>query len=150
MSDPERIAAIQAVLGADDVLIADGHHRYSISRTYRDEVRAATGRTDTAAEQTLAFVSELIAEQLSVAAIHRLYTDVTLSDLTTALARSFEITPTDRPSDATLAAMEDEGFLVLVGPGAWWRLTAKPQASIRSGPSTEPGWRRRWPTSRLR
>ena len=116
VSDRERIAAIQAVIGADDVLIADGHHRYSISRTYRDEVRAATGRTDTPAEQTLAFVSELIAEQLSVAAIHRLYTDVTLADLTTALARSFEITPTERPSDATLAAMEDEGFLVLVGP----------------------------------
>ena len=72
------------------------------------------GRTDTAAEQTLAFVSELVAEQLSVAAIHRLYTDVTLPDLTTALARSFEITPTDRPSDASLAAMEHEGFLVLV------------------------------------
>ena len=127
VTDPERIAAIQAVIGADDVLIADGHHRYSISRTYRDEVRAATGRTDTAAEQTLAFVSELVAEQLSVAAIHRLYADITLPDLTAALARSFEITPTDRPSDATLAAMEAEGFLVLVGPGACWRLTAKPQ-----------------------
>ena len=127
VTDPERIAAIQAVIGADDVLIADGHHRYSISRTYRDEVRAATGRTDTAAEQTLAFVSELVAEQLSVAAIHRLYADITLPDLTAALARSFEITPTDRPSDATLAAMEAEGFLVLVGPDACWRLTAKPQ-----------------------
>ena len=126
VTDPERIAAIQAVVGADDVLIADGHHRYSISRTYRDEVRASAGRTDTAAEQTLAFVSELVAEQLSVAAIHRLYSDVTLPDLTTALARSFEITPTDRPSDASLAAMEHEGFLVLVGPDGWWRLTAKP------------------------
>ena len=39
VSDPERIAAIQQVLAADDVLIADGHHRYSISRTYRDDVR---------------------------------------------------------------------------------------------------------------
>ena len=27
----------------DDVLIADGHHRYGISRTYRDEVRAGDG-----------------------------------------------------------------------------------------------------------
>ena len=126
VTDPERIAAIQSVLGGDDVLIADGHHRYSISRTYRDEVRAATGRTDTAAEQTLAFVSELVAEQLSVSAIHRVYSDITLPELTTALARSFEITPTDRPGEATLAAMEDDGFLVLVGPGAWWRLTAKP------------------------
>jgi uncharacterized protein (DUF1015 family) len=126
VSDPERIAAIQAVVDADDVLIADGHHRYSISRTYRDEVRAATGRTDTAAEQTLAFVSELVAEQLSVAAIHRLYAEITLVDLTAALVRSFDITPMDRPTDATLAAMAEDGFLVLVGPGAWWRLMAKP------------------------
>ena len=65
--DPDRIAAIQQVLAADDVLIADGHHRYSISRTYRDDVRAATGRCDGPAEQTLAFVSELVADQLSVA-----------------------------------------------------------------------------------
>ena len=127
VTDPDRIAAIQAVLATDDVLIADGHHRYSISRTYRDEVRTTTGRTDTAAEQTLAFVSELVAEQLSVAAIHRLYTDITLPALTAALARSFDITPLDRPNDATLTAMEDDGFLVLVGPGACWRLTRKPQ-----------------------
>ena len=31
-------------IAADDVLIADGHHRYGISRTYRDERRQATGR----------------------------------------------------------------------------------------------------------
>ena len=128
VTDPERIAAIQAVLGADDVLIADGHHRYSISRTYRDEVRAATGRTDTPAEQTLAFVSELIAEQLSVAAIHRLYADVTLTDLTAALARSFEITADGAagrrrpwPRWRTRASWCSSA------PGAWWRLTAKPQ-----------------------
>ena len=59
-STPDRIAAIQQVLAADDVLIADGHHRYSISRTYRDDVRAATGRRDSPAEQTLAFVNELV------------------------------------------------------------------------------------------
>ena len=60
VSDPSRIAAIAAKIGSDDVLIADGHHRYSISRTYRDEVRAATGARDTPAELTLAFVSELV------------------------------------------------------------------------------------------
>ena len=41
---------------------------------YRDEVRGATGAHDTPAELTLAFVGELVAEQLSVEAIHRLYT----------------------------------------------------------------------------
>ena len=60
------------------MLIADGHHRYAVSRTYRDEVRAATGRDDTPAELTLAFVAELVADQLSVEAIHRLYADVDL------------------------------------------------------------------------
>ena len=43
VTDPDRIRAIGALLAADDVLIADGHHRYGISRTYRDERREATG-----------------------------------------------------------------------------------------------------------
>ena len=128
VTDPVRVAAIQAVLAADDVLIADGHHRYGISRTYRDEVRATTGRTDSAAEQTLAFVNELVPEQLSVAAIHRLYRDVTLADLTAALQRDFELTPTDRPGSSTLAAMERDGFLILVGSDGTWRLTPRPGA----------------------
>ena len=126
VSDPERIAAIQQVLAADDVLIADGHHRYSISRSYRDDVRSATGRDDTPAEQTLAFVNELVPEQLSVAAIHRLYAGVTLADLTAALARSFTLTDLDPPSQQTLAAMEADGFLVLIGPDGAWRLDPQP------------------------
>ena len=58
VTDPRRIAAIRDRLAVDDVLIADGHHRYSVSRSYRDEIREATGRTDTPAELTLAFVNE--------------------------------------------------------------------------------------------
>ncbi|MFL6063146.1 MAG: DUF1015 family protein [Friedmanniella sp.] len=123
--DPERVAAIAAVVAADDVLIADGHHRYSVSRTYRDEVRAATGRTDTPAEETLTFVSELVPDQLSVAAIHRLYAGVPLPELRQALQQWFTVEPTDWPGPETLAAMEAGGFLVLVGPDAAWRLTAR-------------------------
>ncbi|HEY5822688.1 MAG TPA: DUF1015 domain-containing protein [Propionibacteriaceae bacterium] len=128
VADPDRIAAIQACLASDDVLIADGHHRYAISRTYRDDVRRDTGRDDTPAEQTLAFVNELVADQLSVEAIHRLYTDIDLSELQGALARRFHLTPVSTPSDATLAAMVGEGFLVLVGPGQTWRLEPLPGA----------------------
>jgi uncharacterized protein (DUF1015 family) len=128
VSDPERIAAISAAVAAHDVLIADGHHRYSISRSYRDEVRAATGRADTAAELTMTFVNELVADQLSVAAIHRLYTGVSLDELSAALAAFFDLAPVEQPTSATLAAMEAEGFLVLVGQQAAWRLTPKPGA----------------------
>ena len=126
VTDLDRIAAIRDKLAADDVLIADGHHRYGISRSYRDEVRQATGRTDTPAELTLAFVNELIEEQLSVEAIHRLYADVDVADLARALARSFELIPTDRPSPETLAAMATKGFLVLFTRDGSWRLEAKP------------------------
>ena len=92
VTDQDRIDAIAAAVASDDVLIADGHHRYGVSRIYRDEIRQATGRNDTDAELTLAFVSELIDEQLSVEAIHRLYTDVDGGGrCSTRLDRRFEI-----------------------------------------------------------
>ncbi len=128
VSDPDRITAIADLIGSDDVLIADGHHRYGVSRTYRDEVRTATGRTDTEAEQTLAFVSELVADQLSVAAIHRLYTGISVDDLLTALSRRFQATEISAPEPETLAEMEAKGFLVLIGGRATWRLEPLPGA----------------------
>lgn len=128
VADPERVAAIAAAVGAADVLIADGHHRYAVSRTYRDEVRAATGRRDSAAEETLTFVNELVGDQLSVAAIHRLYAGITAAGLRTALERSFVLEPMPAPDAGTLAAMAAEEFLVLVAPEATWRLTPRPGA----------------------
>lgn len=129
VSDPARIAAIAAILASDDVLIADGHHRYSISRSYRDEVRAATGRTDTAAEFTLTFVNELVADQLSIEAIHRVYTGTTLEQLRSELSGSFDIEPAPAPTPAMLAEMVERGRLVLLAPdgSAEW-LVPKPGA----------------------
>ncbi len=122
VTDQERIDAIAALLAADDVLIADGHHRYGIGRTYRDERRAQTGNSAGAAEETLAFVSELVADQLSVEAIHRLYHDTTWEELVDALDRSFERSDAGAVTAATLASMERDGVLCLVGPngeGQW-------------------------------
>ncbi|NND75523.1 MAG: DUF1015 domain-containing protein [Ilumatobacter sp.] len=121
VSDPARVEAIAAKVGSDDVLIADGHHRYGISRTYRDEMRSAVGDS-TPAEDTLAFVSELVADQLSVEAIHRLYSGISFEDLTAALDSAFERTDAGSPSGDTLAEMDARGALVLVGPdgGGQW------------------------------
>ncbi len=128
VTDPDRIAAIQAVLAADDVLIADGHHRYGVARIYRDEVRAATGRTDSPAEQTLTFVNELVADQLSIAAIHRLYTGVDVATLTAALGARFDLVPAPAPTPAVLRAMEQDGYLVLHTGAATWTLSPRPGA----------------------
>lgn len=122
VTDPTRVAAISALVWSDDVLIADGHHRYGVARVFRDEVRAATGADDTPAELTLAFVSELVADQLSVEAIHRVYRDITRDELVTALAAGFDLEPAGPVSTATLAEMEARGRLCLLdrdGSGTW-------------------------------
>jgi len=129
VSDPARLQAIADKVGSDDVLIADGHHRYGISRTYRDEVRATNGGRPNPADDTLVFVNELVADQLSVEAIHRMYHDVSFDDLVAALDRSFERSSAGRPDDQTLAAMHRDGVLCLVGPdGAAQWLTPRPGA----------------------
>jgi uncharacterized protein (DUF1015 family) len=131
VSDPSRLAAITKCVADHDVIIADGHHRYAISRTYRDEVRSRTNRTDTDAELTLTYINELVDEQLSVAAIHRLYKDITLNDLRVALGKSFDITPAPSVGEATLAEMQSRGSLCLVQPnGAAEWLTPMPEAFL--------------------
>ena len=92
IADRDRIAAIAAAVAANPVLIADGHHRYAISRSYRDEVRAATGRSDTDAELTMTYVAELVEDQLSIDPIHRVYRGVhaeALLDAAEPLLRNF-------------------------------------------------------------
>lgn len=129
VSDADRIAALTELIASDDVLIADGHHRYAISRTYRDEVRAATGRTDTAAEETLCFVQELVADQLAVDAIHRVYSGVSFAQLRDALARDFELSSAPEPTASMLDEMVKAGRLVLLGPdGQVEWLTPRPGA----------------------
>ncbi|MDR0944796.1 MAG: DUF1015 domain-containing protein [Bifidobacteriaceae bacterium] len=129
VTDPARIALISEIIGSDDVLIADGHHRYGVARQYRDEVRRATGRTDTDAELTMTFVGELTPSQLSIEAIHRLYSGVTLEQLRAKLAGSFDIAPAPAPTPGMLAEMVNSGRLVLLAPDgtAEW-LAPKPGA----------------------
>ena len=127
----DRIAAITDHLRRDDVLIADGHHRYGVSRIHRDDVRRATGRRDTPAEETLAFVGELVSEQLSIEAIHRLYRRCAVrGPARRCWPRRSTFEPADPPSPATLAAMEATGRLVLLGSG-WVSGVAAPAGRAR-------------------
>lgn len=91
VSDPQRCAEISGLVAAHAVVIADGHHRYAISRTYRDEQRNDPAGVGDTAEMTLTYVGELIEEQLSVAAIHRLVSGLSFGELRSVLSRSFEL-----------------------------------------------------------
>ncbi|MEQ1872251.1 MAG: DUF1015 domain-containing protein [Ilumatobacteraceae bacterium] len=128
VSGAERVAAIGTAVSASSVLIADGHHRYAISRTYRDEVRATRG-IDTAAELTLTYVAELVEDQLSIDAIHRLYHGVSADDLLTVLRRCFETQDAGTVTPAFGSMVVQRGALCLVRPdgtGVW--LTPKRSA----------------------
>lgn len=116
VSDPTRVAAISTAVATRPVVIADGHHRYAVSRAYRDEVRATTARTDTAAELTMTYVAELVADQLSVEAIHRLFTGISAADLLDALSRSFDAMSAGPVGPATLDEMSRRDALCLVRP----------------------------------
>ncbi|MFM8562442.1 MAG: DUF1015 domain-containing protein, partial [Acidimicrobiia bacterium] len=114
VDDPVRVAAISAAVGSADVVIADGHHRYAISRTFRDEQRAHDTGTRGSAELTMTYIGELIEEQLSVDAIHRLYTGVTVDALSRALGEFFDMSPAGVVEPAITHEMRDRGALVLV------------------------------------
>ena len=114
VASPDRIAAISAAIGAQPVVIADGHHRYAISRTYRNEQRIATGRTDLASELTLTYVGELVEEQLSVAAIHRLISGVPDWALLESFAPLFEMSPAGIVGAGHAREVVERGALCLV------------------------------------
>ena len=131
VDDAARLAAISAAVASQPVLIADGHHRYAISRTFRDEVRAAHG-TETGAELTLTYVAELVAEQLSIDAIHRLYHGVSAEHLAAVLHTSFSLSEAGPVTPAFATEMSQRGALCLVRPdgtGQW--LTPRPEVFRR-------------------
>ena len=135
VTDTARIAAISSAIAAHPVVIADGHHRYAISRTYRDETRERTNSTTTGAELTLTYINELIDEQLSVAAIHRLYEGITYKQLAAALSPFFTINDADPVGETTLSQMNERGSLCLVaktGRTHWLTPIAEKFAGIRN------------------
>ncbi|MEX0848004.1 MAG: DUF1015 domain-containing protein [Ilumatobacteraceae bacterium] len=135
VTDPARIEAIAAAVSSHAVLIADGHHRYAISRTYRDERRSAAGGGGGGPwDLTLTYVGELVDEQLSIDAIHRLYSGVTEAELLDVLGRSFDLEHAG-PVDAGFARrVVDEAALCFVhadGTGTWLRPRADAFEGIR-------------------
>lgn len=130
VDDPARVAKIAAAVASNPVVIADGHHRYAISRTFRDEVRATRGN-NSPAELTLAYVAELVEEQLSIDAIHRLYKGISADDLLNTLHGSFDCDDAGQVTPAFSAQAVTRGALCLVRPdgsGVW--LTPKPAVFV--------------------
>ncbi len=116
VDDPEACAAISAAVGEQPVVVADGHHRYETSLAYKAEREAADGAAGEAGA-TLAFVVELVEDELTVHAIHRLIAGLPDgTEVAALLAPWFEDAGPPPEGVPITAAMQDAGCLTLVLP----------------------------------
>ncbi|HLM65750.1 MAG TPA: DUF1015 domain-containing protein [Acidimicrobiales bacterium] len=128
VEDPDRCAAIAEGVATQPVVIADGHHRYETSLAYRGERESAEGEAREAAA-TLAYLVELVEEELTVRAIHRLLSDLPDGlDLPEALAPWFELVGPPPAGVPVTAAMEEAGALALITPAGEVLLRPRPEA----------------------
>jgi uncharacterized protein (DUF1015 family) len=116
VTDPARQEAIAAAIAAQPVVVADGHHRYETSLTYRDEQRERPGDETPGAESVLAYVVELLADELDVQPIHRLISG---------LPDGFDVTAALEPFFAI--EKQSGGIELVTKAGSTW-LTPRPEA----------------------
>jgi uncharacterized protein (DUF1015 family) len=130
IADASRVEAIREAITGSPIVIADGHHRYETSLTYRDERRAESADgTAGRAERALTFVVELVESELTVLPIHRLLDELPMgTDLVAALGTHFELHPVDFDAPTISAQMAAEGALCLVLADAAYLLVPRPEA----------------------
>jgi uncharacterized protein (DUF1015 family) len=128
VDDPVACAAISAAVAEHPVVIADGHHRYETSLAYKAERESAEGDAGEAGA-TLAYLVELVEDELTVHAIHRLLSGLPDGiDLVEALSPWFEVAGAPPADRSVTAAMADAGCLTLVLPEREVLLRPRPDA----------------------
>lgn len=133
ITDPATLAAVSDAVGSAPVVVADGHHRYETSLAYRDERRTEAGSDDPGsagpAEATMAFVVELVPDELTVWPTHRIIEDLDPSvDVAVALDEWFEVGDEVPLDPHTVDTMVDTGTLVLVTADGARALHPRPDA----------------------
>ena len=108
------------------VVIADGHHRFETALAYRDERRAANGGQAGDYDFLMALIVELVDDELTVEAIHRLITGLPDDfDVLAALEPFFDVAP--------VASVRDlGGAMGVVTPDGVWRLEPRPDTTAQA------------------
>jgi uncharacterized protein (DUF1015 family) len=119
IDDPDAIERIAARARSAPVVIADGHHRYDVALTYRDERRKRADGAPGPYDLTMAMLVELAPDQLVVQPIHRLLTAfASFDDLVATLERSFTLAYAGPVTPTIGDRLVDEGALGLLRPDA--------------------------------
>jgi uncharacterized protein (DUF1015 family) len=128
LDDPAACSAISAAVAEQPIVVADGHHRYETSLAYKGERQAAEGDPGLAGS-TMAFVVELVEDELTVHAIHRLISGLPAgTDLVSALAPWFDAAGAPTADQPVTTTMADTGCLTLVLPDREVLLRPRPDA----------------------
>ena len=134
LDDPATVAAVRDAVGTSPVVIADGHHRYETARTYRAEVRRASGGQDGAHDLVMAFVVELAESELHVRAIHRVVSGLgPVDDPAEMLGRSFHVERVGPATDAVVESAAAPDSATAVTAGGTWRLRVRTGAFEEAG-----------------
>jgi uncharacterized protein (DUF1015 family) len=135
ITDAQRAAAITDAVGSAPVVIADGHHRFETALTYRQERRDAGAGRSGPFDLVMAFIVELVEDQLSVRATHRLINGLPADfDLEGALSKEFDVTPTEPPDVSIGRRMEKAGALALLTANGSWLLVPRHAISRSTSP----------------
>ena len=116
VTDDETVNAINASISGEDILIADGHHRYETALNYRNECRAkaeANGQEWTGGEAENYVMMMCVStsdDGLVVLPTHRIAKADT-STLLDDLKNYFEVTPASENVDELTAHIEDDAFV---------------------------------------
>ncbi len=124
VTEPESLAAISKSVGANPVLLADGHHRYQTACMFASEVPEMAG-----AGLILALVVELVEEQLAVQGIHRLLSGVDPASLPGLFNRYFDIGAGPADPIELRDLMASAGGLGLLTAQGSWLLRPLPELS---------------------
>jgi uncharacterized protein (DUF1015 family) len=128
VDDAATMSAISAAVAEQPVVVADGHHRYETSLAYKGERERDEGAPGPAG-LTMTYVVELVEDELTVRAIHRLLDGLPDGfDVPRALAPWFEplgAPPAGRP---VVETMQEAGALCLVLPDRDILLRPRPDA----------------------
>ncbi len=134
ITDDETVNGIEAGFENENILIADGHHRYETALNYMREQREKAGENWTGAEAANGVMMMCVSMNdagLIVLPTHRLIQNVEpekVANLPASLKQLFDVTPLDGGAVAVSKALADEGGNAKLGlhlPGQSYLLTLR-------------------------
>jgi uncharacterized protein (DUF1015 family) len=129
VDDPAGIEALCLAVSASPVVLADGHHRYSVARRYRDEQTVAHDGLAGPYDFVMALIVELEEGGLDVGPIHRVLRGAPDRDSLLEIVETwFDVIDAGAPDPAVLSAVSSSGAFAMVAADNVWLLTPRPEA----------------------